>query len=238
MTSIAVILPAARLQEQAQMIVDRLWENTFVKEVIVASPNFVVERAWCIKDPMVGSARAIAHAYKSYVQAKFFGKAAKIWGNDHTTHYAWLSDICYPAPYALDKMLTFVKKHSEPFIAEFRTIPPVTSGHYRVCTITGKQYARWGMLSRGTIEKIGGFFDEAYVAHYGDVDLSLRCWKAGGSVATCKDAEIEMHGHWHVNTAPQSADEALFLERWQHDYPQIVTQHTSEWNVDREIPLE
>ena len=223
--NITVILPAARLQEQAQLIVDRLWENSYVRRVVVISPNFEVKikRAVCIRDSNVGSARAIALAYDKYL---FF------------THLAWLSDICYPAPYALDKMVAFIDGQPEPFIAEFRTMPPVTKGHYRVCTITGKQYARWGMLSRGTIDKIGGFFDEAYIAHYGDVDLSLRCWKAGGSVATCKDAEIEMHGHWHVNTAPQSADEALFLERWRHDYPQIVTQHTSEWNVDREIPLE
>ncbi len=231
-SSIIVILPAARLQEQAQMIVDRLWENTSVKEVVVTSPDFQVERAWCVKDPMVGSSRAISLAYK------LCGLHTKVFDDGAATHIAWLSDICYPFPYALDKMLTFVESHPDPFIAEFRTIPPVTRGYYRVCTITGKQYARWGMLSRGTIEKIGGFFDEAYVAHYGDVDLSLRCWKAGGSVATCKDAEIEMHGHWHVNTAPQSADEALFLERWKHDYPQIITQHTSEWNVDREIPLD
>jgi hypothetical protein len=48
---------------------------------------------------------------------------------------------------------------------------------------------------------------------------------------------IEMHGHWHVSTAPNSADEALFLERWRFDYPAIVTEHTSVWNVDKEIPL-
>ncbi len=231
-SSIIVILPAARLQEQAQVIVNRLWENLYVRRVIVASPNFVVKNAICIRDTSVGSVRAMAQVCDEFLfphsshEFLFF------------THLAWLSDICYPAPYALDKMATFIDCQSEPFIAEFRTIPPVTRGHYRVCTITGKQYARWGMLSRGTIEKIGGFFDDAYVAHYGDVDLSLRCWKAGGSVATCKDAEIEMHGHWHVNTAPQSADEALFLDRWKHDYPQIITQHTSEWNVDREIPLD
>jgi hypothetical protein len=220
---ISVILPAARLQEQAQQVVDRLWQNNYVSEVVVASPNFSVERAICVKDERVGSARVLGLAYK--------------YTRKENPIVCWLSDICYPESGALDKMLGFLVTHSNPFIAEFRTHPPVTEGHYRVCTIKGRQYARWGMLSRKTIEAIGGFFDEAYVSHYGDVDLSLRCWRAGGSVSTCTDAVIEMHGHWHVNTAPQSADEALFFERWRYDYPAIVTEHTSQWNVDQEIPL-
>lgn len=225
---ISVILPAARLQDQAQQVVDRLWKNLWVSEVVVASPEFEVQRAKCVRDAKVGSARVLAHAF-----AQTDPKAEYI---------AWLSDICYPEPYALDALShfiedKFVEQDGAPFIAEFRTSPSVTEGHYRVCTITGKQYARWGMLSRKTIEQIGGFFDEAYVAHYGDVDLSLRCWRAGGTVATCKDAIIEMHGHWHVSTAPHSPDEALFLDRWRHDYPAIVTEHTSVWNVDKEIPL-
>lgn len=220
---ISVILPAARLQEQAQQIVDRLWQNEYVTDVVMVSPEFGVERAHCVKDDRVGSARALGFAYAKTDPA--------------STHIAWLSEICYPEPFALDKMLRFAQSKGNPFIAEFRTSPPVTPGHYRVCTITGNQYARWGMLSRKTIEQIGGFFDEAYVAHYGDVDLSLRCWRARGCVATCTDAIIEMHGHWHVSTAPHSADESLFLDRWKHDYPAIVTEHTSVWNVDREIPL-
>jgi GT2 family glycosyltransferase len=221
---ISVILPAARLQEQAQQVVDRLWENHHVHEVVVASPNFEVNNAKCVHDDRLGSSRVLSFAYGAT--------------DPSTTYVAWLADICFPQPNALDSMVGFLdERTADPFIAEFRTHPPVTEGHYRVCTITGKQYARWGMLSRKTIEQIGGFFDEAFVAHYGDVDLSLRCWRAGGVVATATDAVIEMHGHWHVSTAPNSADEALFLERWKYDYPAIVTEHTSQWNVDKEIPL-
>lgn len=222
---ISVILPAARYQEPAQQVVDRLWQNETVSEIIVVSPFFEVQRAKCIRDDHLGSARVLAHAYQ--------------FTRSDNPYIAWLSDICYPEIYALDRMRSFLHSESNLLIAEFRTVPNPSGleGHYRVCTITGKQYARWGMLSRKTIEAIGGFFDPAFVAHYGDVDLSLRCWRSGGSVATCTDALVEMHGHWHVSTAPQSADEALFLDRWRYDYPQIVTQHTSVWNVDKEIPL-
>lgn len=220
---ISVILPAARLKEQAEQIVARLRENKYVSDIVLASPDFAIDGVTCLRDERVGSARVLGQAYRATDPA--------------TKAVAWLSDICYPGPGALDRMLAFIWSKQDPFIAEFRTIPPVTPGHYRVCTITGRQYARWGMLSRESVAKTGGFFDEAFVAHYGDVDLSLRCWRAGGFVATCVDAEIEMHGHWHVSTAPHSPDEALFLDRWKKDYPQIVTEHTSVWNVDREIPL-
>jgi hypothetical protein len=228
--SISVILPAARLQEQAQQIVDRLWQNERVKNVVMVSPNFEVKGAYCIHDRNLGSSRVLAEAYKiTWPKAEYV---------------AWLSEICLPEPGALDKMLdtlecrNFILKPSwSPLIAEFRTSPPVTPGHYRVCTILGKQYARWGMVSRKALEAIGGFFDEAYLAHYGDVDLSLRCWKAGGYVATCTDAVIEMHGHWHVSTAPASQDEATFIAKWSKDYPEIRADNTAQWNVDMEIPL-
>jgi hypothetical protein len=221
--SILVILPAARLQDQAQQIVDRLWQNECVKHVVVVSPNFDLKNAWSIKDQMVGSSRSIAQVYKQIAS--------------DTKYIAWLSEICLPESGALDKMAFWLDFLGVPVIGEFHTSPPVTPGYYRVCTILGKQYARWGMVSRRTLETIGGFFDETYVAHYGDVDLSLRCWKAGGVVATCIGAVIELHGHWHVSTAPQSQDEANFIAKWSKDYPEIRADNTAQWNVDMEIPL-
>lgn len=220
--SVSVILPAARLQHQTQQIVDRLWQNKCVSDVVMISPNFTVTGAYCIKDDNAGSSRVLAQAFKAtWAQNKYI---------------AWLSEICLPAPGALDKMVSWLGGNG-PKVAEFRTFPPVTAGHYRVCTILGKQYARWGMVSRATLKAIGGFFDETFVAHYGDVDLSLRCWKAGGSVGTCTDAIIEMNGHWHVSTAPNSQDEANFIAKWSKDYPTIRADNTAEWNVDKEIPL-
>lgn len=219
---ISVILPAGRSQEQAQRVVNRLCANEAKLDLIVTSPGFELIGVRNVRDDMAGSSRSIALAVT----------AAK------GDFIAWLSDICLPARGALDDMLRFVDTPQDyPFIGEFRTVPPVTPGHYRVCTITGRQYARWGMMSRRSIELCGGFFDPAFVNHYGDVDLSLRCWKARGSVATCRGATVELDGHHHVSTAPLSADEALFIERWRGDYPTMRSDNTAEWNVDREIPL-
>jgi hypothetical protein len=223
--TVSVILPAARDKAATQTIVDRLHENSCVTDIVVASPHFSVERATVFRDNSVGSSRALAQAIK--------------FTDPNTTHIAWLSEICFPEPGAIDKMYEaeYYATDQAPRIWEFRTSPSVTLGHYRVCTILGRQYARWGFVSRGTLEVIGGFFDSVFVAHYGDVDLSLRCWKGGGSVATCVGAIIELRGHWHVNTAPASTDEATFIARWSPDYPNIRTDNTAEWNVDQEILL-
>jgi hypothetical protein len=218
----AIILPAARDHDRAQLIVDQIIGlNDGDISVFVISPGFNIEFANNIHDDMIGSSRAIAHAIKSI-------------GPDFE-RIGWLSDICIPQSHCIDNMIEFVDARSVPFIAEFRTTP-YTPGLYRVCTIKGNQYARWGMMSRRSIDACG-FFDPMYENYYGDVDLSLRCWKIGGSVATCINAVIEMRGHSHPNMAPKSADETAFLKRWSGDYTAMVTEHTSMWNVDREMNI-
>jgi hypothetical protein len=223
MKNISVIIPAARSIERIQMIVDLLNQSNDANlQIIVTSPGFRVDGAVNVKDEMVGSSRAIALAYK-YVVAEY-------------KYITWLSDICIPKPHCLDNMSDFIDQRDDmPFLGEFRTVPYI-DGLYRICTIKGLQYARWGMCSIKTVNEIG-FFDELFENYYGDVDLSLRCWKAGGMVMTCKEAVVEIRGHSHPNNAPQSDDEANFLKRWNKDYPAMITEHTSIWNVDKEYSL-
>lgn len=220
---ISVIIPAGRSQEKAQELVERVYDESgpYILEIIVTSPGFFIKDAYNIHDEMIGSSRCIAEAYK-----KASGDII-----------VWLSDICVPKHKSIQNIIEFVGTDS--FIAaEFRTTPPTTPGHYRICTILGKQYIRWGAASRSTIEKAGGFFDPIYKSHFGDVDLSLRIWKAGGYCTTCVDAVIELDGHWHLKDMEVLLqDEAKFLERWQHDYPSMTTHNTAEWNVDKELPL-
>jgi GT2 family glycosyltransferase len=92
-------------------------------------------------------------------------------------------------------------------------------------------------MSASSIVLCRGFFDPAFRDYYGDVDLSLRCWKYGGQVATCVDSVVEIRGHHHPNTAPQSNDESVFINRWKDDYPAMINEHTSQWNVDKEWSL-
>lgn len=219
---ITAIIPASRDAERVQMIVDRLHTtNKSELAILVSSPSFKIDGAHNVRDDMVGSARAIAHAFDQVPSCDFV---------------AWLSDICIPLDGCMDKMATFLKTKPEPFIAEFRTVPYV-EGRYRVCTIKGRQYARWGMMSMSSVVLCGGFFDAAFKDYYGDVDLSLRCWKNSGAVETCVDAVVEIRGHAHINNAPSSNDEGIFIDRWKEDYPAMITEHTSEWNIDKEWSL-
>ena len=221
---VSVIIPTAR-EGRAQSTVDYLWRTTLNDlDIVVSSPGFKINGAKNIEDGMVGSSRAIADAFA--------------YTDPDSEYIAWLSDICLPTGDIMDCSMRFMETAPLPFIAEFMTSIYTTARTYRVCTITGKQYARWGILSRATIEKIGGFFDPRYSCFFGDVDLSLRCWKAGGHVATCEHAVIIMDGQRDDITVSnwekaRAADRALFLDRWAIDYPVMREQDDSVWNVDK-----
>jgi len=70
------------------------------------------------------------------------------------------------------------------FIAKSRDNPLLLGGFYahpmRVGTVFGRYYPWFGIGLRTSIIQLGGFFDEGYGAHFGDSDLALRFWSAGG----------------------------------------------------------
>ncbi len=70
------------------------------------------------------------------------------------------------------------------FIDRTREDPLLLGGFYahptRVGTIFGRYYPWFGIGLRKSIIDLGGFFNEGYVAHWGDCDLALRFWEAGG----------------------------------------------------------
>ena len=66
------------------------------------------------------------------------------------------------------------------------------------------------LLPKKVFHQLGGF-DDKYWLYYEDVDLSLRCWKLGYSVALCNQVEVfhdgnrESHRHirffaWHISS--------------------------------------
>lgn len=230
MKNVSMIIPAARNVERTQKIVDALIDlNTSVNvEVIVSSPGFQLLRALNVKDEMIGSAAAIAKALP-WAEGDYIG---------------WISDECFPTKDCLDVMVKFIDNHEVPFIAEFypdddeRQYPIV--GFYGVCAAFGMQYARWGMMSRMTLEKIG-FWDEKFSSFYGDVDLGIRCWRAGGCVETCEKSVLKIqnqHDGLQSNNWSKSrdSDTEAFRKKWVNDYPQVMV-HESQWNRDREMKL-
>lgn len=50
-------------------------------------------------------------------------------------------------------------------------------------TAYGRYYAFFPVMSRRSIALCGGYIDTAFRANFGDVDLSLRVWDAGGHCA-------------------------------------------------------
>ncbi|MBF0323468.1 MAG: glycosyltransferase family 2 protein [Alphaproteobacteria bacterium] len=46
--------------------------------------------------------------------------------------------------------------------------------------VYGLYYPYFPVLSRQSAEAIGGFFSPDFTAHFGDPDLAMRVWKAGG----------------------------------------------------------
>lgn len=47
-------------------------------------------------------------------------------------------------------------------------------------TVYGLYYAYFPVMSRRSVEAVGGWFSTDYRAHFGDSDLALRVWAAGG----------------------------------------------------------
>ncbi|MSP49744.1 MAG: hypothetical protein EXQ95_10525 [Alphaproteobacteria bacterium] len=57
-------------------------------------------------------------------------------------------------------------------------------------TAYDRYYAFFPVMSRRSLERAGGYIDTAFRANFGDVDLSLRVWEAGGRVALLPKAAI------------------------------------------------
>lgn len=89
-------------------------------------------------------------------------------------------------------------------------------------TVFGLYYPYYPVLRRETLARIGGYYDPGYRAHFGDCDLGLRIWEAGGRCEFCIDARIAASPRRLDPTLPQAptrtsakaADMARFVARW------------------------
>jgi hypothetical protein len=87
-------------------------------------------------------------------------------------------------------------------------------------TAYDRYYAFFPVMSRRSLESIGGYIDTAFRANFGDVDLSLRVWAAGGHVAMLPKAAIyKSRPEDEARLSPYKrngaeADFATFVGRW------------------------
>ena len=234
MNKISVIMACGRGKDQAQVVVNKVRNmNPDVDlEVIVSSPGYQLHDAVNVQDEMIGNSKAMAQCYP------------------HCTgdFIVWWSDEAWSEWYCFGKMRKFLLENEkqEPLIGEFfttdlknnRTSPDVTL----ICEVVGRQYARWGMASRKTLNQIGGFFDPEFISHWADPDLSFRCWDAGGRVVIVRDAEIkvcdigdQLHKANHEKYMDHDANH--FINKWKEKYPIMAERPWPEWNQGREIPI-
>jgi glycosyltransferase involved in cell wall biosynthesis len=85
----------------------------------------------------------------------------------------------------------------------------------------GKPFAPFFIISRKSIEKVGGFLLTKYKHFYSDVDLSMRVWMNGGVVSTCWNAFIVgevLNDSLHSKNVTRFAerDFEVFKESWKH----------------------
>ncbi len=190
MRTISVILPAARDAVLTQRVVDVFnAANPAVHvDFIVSSPSFIIERATNVRDNYAG-------VFKAFILALPFTKG---------DYVAWISDEAMPTTNCLSNMADFLDANTPPFIAEFFV---GDEGPKQF----GLRYARWGMMSRKSMDMIG-FFDERYQNYFADVDLGLRCWQMGGSVESCGQASIS------INQLNDELSRSHVGKSWKRDY--------------------
>ena len=229
MRKISIICASARSPELTQRVCNAWHDMNRGVEIqfVVPSPGFQIERAVNFVDDMKGCSHANAQGY-NYCTGDYI---------------AWLSDETMPTLNCLEVIANQVDAQPEfmPYLAEFslRMVeePGSRTKNFYVC---GRQYCRFGMAKRQTLDRIGGFFDPTYHAHWVDSDLSLRCWEAGGRVETCFGATIDCISYSDKLYLDNSKnyfdlDFKYFLSKWRSKYPQMNDPNWRAWNYFREF---
>jgi hypothetical protein len=92
-------------------------------------------------------------------------------------------------------------------------------------TVFGIYYPYFPMLRRKTIEEIGGYYRPCFRAHFGDVDIGMRVWSAGGRCEVTPFPVLHfMEAHEDFSATlrneTQHRDMETFLSFWGEKYGQ------------------
>lgn len=209
MPDISVLLPSIRPDALRICLgVIRETAGTCDYEVVVASPFPV--RGPRVRWVEMAERRGAAAAQKvAYAHA----------GGDYVVA---LADYMLPRPHWLEALLRDLQAAGD----DAAVLGPLWITAYRgqpaVGSIYGRHYPYFPAASRRTIERIGGWFDDAYAGQWCDGDLGMRAWDAGGYCDVVWDS-ILVSSHLrmqqrkqaeHRQTRRSDQDAALFLDRW------------------------
>jgi len=108
-------------------------------------------------------------------------------------------------------------------------------------TVYGLYYPYFPVLSRRSVEKIGGYFSRDYAAHFGDPDLAMRVWDAGGRCELITSAKI--YGLLDRDRTDEAVhkqtslghDMATFQARWGEKYGEDFGRRLREFNIDYQL---
>ena len=108
-------------------------------------------------------------------------------------------------------------------------------------TVYGLYYPYFPVLSRRSAEQIGGYFSEDYAAHFGDPDLAMRVWDAGGRCELIISAKIygllqfdRTNQAEHKQTSGER-DMAMFKARWHARYGEAFGEGLRDFNIDYQL---
>lgn len=91
-----------------------------------------------------------------------------------------------------------------------------------VGTVFGIYYPYFPVISRRSIEAVGGFYSPEFIAHFADCDLALRIWSSGGKCEIAMDShiyglerkqQVELPESQHRSLA-KVQDMETFLKKW------------------------
>lgn len=113
--------------------------------------------------------------------------------------------------------------------------------NFAIGTVFGIYFPFFPFVRASTLRRVGGYYDPAYIAEYGDPDLGLRVWSAGGR---CERTPLPLvtrgqrEGHEDVEppaktSASQMRDMQTFAERWRERYGKgWSTKTTDDFNLN------
>lgn len=232
MPKVSITLPSLRPDLLAQCV-DSIRRNAGCEdyEIVVVSPFPAAgpKIKWIEEREKTGNCRAHATAY------------------DHASGeiIVTMSDYIITRRNWLRNVVAFIEEQEQetfPFCAGLFWVNATEVGP-TLGTIYGHYYPYYPAASRRSLEAVGGYFSREFAANFGDVDLGLRFWAAGGKCLPCWDAVINQSCRRQFIAPAQTGlkdkindDMAAFAAKWRDSFGRNwLTGRIRAFNID--VPL-
>ncbi len=219
-------LPSLR-EENAELVIRHIEEHSVGVdyEIVVVSP-FEMSGPRIVHVPEVkprGNCSAHADAYEASS-----GDYIVTFTDDIIPTTGWLD--------GLDEQMQAREAEHFPFCGGMHRANWLIFG-----TVYGLYYPYFPVLSRRSVEAIGGYFSRDYQAHFGDPDLAMRVWDAGGRCELLPSVKIyglhqldKTDEAFHKRTSGDRDMEA-FQQRWAEKYGGDYGSRLREFNMDYKL---